>query len=422
MNNTAWDNARHVLCIRLDNMGDLLMTTPAIRALRHSLPERRITLLASAGAAAGARYIPEIDEVIAYAAPWMKCSADDDADADLAMAQALRARGFDAAVIFTAYSQSPLPAAMLCHLAQIPLRLAHCHENPQHLLSHWVPDPEPQATVRHEVQRQLDLVASVGCSARDQRLSFRVIDDDAAWARRHLQAIGIDLAQPWLLMHPGASAPSRRYPPALWAEAANRIASELQCPIVFSGGADEAALVESIRAQLGYPAYSLAGKLDLGKFAAVLAQAPLLVVNNGGPAHLAAAVGTPVVDLYALTNPQHTPWQVPNRVLYHEVPCAMCYQSVCPQGHHDCLAKLSPLRVAREAIALLRETWRGRDGALPAATRARDNGQALQPLFARRPAGARKGGQPEPLTPIVIPNPSPAPGGLPPWNRGRFGR
>jgi lipopolysaccharide heptosyltransferase II len=413
MNDNDWDRARNVLCIRLDNMGDVLMTTPAIRALRHSLPGRRITLLASAGGAAGAAFMPEIDDVITYASPWMKSSAGADADADFALVQALRAHRFDAAVIFTSYSQSPLPAALLCHLAHIPLRLAHCHENPYHLLSHWVPDPEPHDTVRHEVRRQLDLVATVGCSAGDERLSFRVTQDDAAWARRHLQAIGIDLARPWVLMHPGASAPSRRYPPALWAEAANRIAAELQCPLVFSGGAEEAQLVDTIRATLAHPSYSMAGKLDLGKFAAVLAQAPLLVANNTGPAHLAAALGTPVVDLYALTNPQHTPWQVPSRVLYHDVPCAMCYKSICPKGHHDCLARLSPVRVAREAIALLHETWRGAQDRLPVAARvapARRTDQGWQPLFAQRPPGARKTGPLEPLTPVVVRSPVASPG------------
>lgn len=423
MNDNNWDRALNVLCIRLDNLGDVLMTTPAIRALRHSLPGRRITLLASASGAAGAAFVPEIDETITYAAPWMKSSATADADADLAFVQALRARRFDAAVIFTSYSQSPLPAAMLCHLAQIPLRLAHCRENPYHLLSHWIADPEPHAAVRHEVRRQLDLVAAVGCGTSDERLSFRVEQDDAAWARRHLQAIGIDLSQPWVLAHPGATAPSRRYPPALWADAANRIAAALQCPIVFSGSAGEAALVDAIRAKLGHPSYSLAGKLDLGKFAAVLAQAPLLVVNNSGPAHLAAAVGTPVVDLYALTNPQHTPWQVPNRVLYHDVPCAMCYKSVCPKGHHDCLAKLPPGRVARETIALLHETWRGKETRLPAtAPSARHNEQGWQPLFAQRPPGTRNDGRLEPLTPVVIHRPATSSGTTPAWNKGRFHR
>ena len=74
------------------------------------------------------------------------------------------------------------------------------------------------------------------------------------------------------------------------------------------------------------------------------------MANNTGPVHIAAAVGTPVVDLYALTNPQHTPWGVPNRVLFHDVPCKYCYKSVCPQGHHDCLRLVRPEDVVTAVI------------------------------------------------------------------------
>jgi ADP-heptose:LPS heptosyltransferase len=104
------------------------------------------------------------------------------------------------------------------------------------------------------------------------------------------------------------------------------------------------------------PTRSLAGRLSLPELGAIVQAADLLVANNTGPVHLAAALGTPVVDLYALTNPQHTPWQVENRVLFHDVPCRNCYKSVCPQGHHDCLRRVEPERVAAAAGELLRAT------------------------------------------------------------------
>jgi ADP-heptose:LPS heptosyltransferase len=84
-----------------------------------------------------------------------------------------------------------------------------------------------------------------------------------------------------------------------------------------------------------------------------VAEAPLLVSNNTGPAHIAAATGTPVVDIYALTNPQHTPWRVESRVLSHDVPCKYCYKSVCPLGHNDCLRLVTPASVAHAAGELL---------------------------------------------------------------------
>lgn len=354
----TWQDARNILCIRLDYLGDVLMTTPALRALKNAQTPRRITLLTSSGGAAVAQYIPEVDDTIVYAAPWLKHGADHHPENDLSMIEQLRARRFDAAVIFTVFSQNPLPAAMLCYLAGIPLRLAHCHENPYHLLTNWVKDPEPNEFVRHEVRRQLDLVASVGATAKDERLHFSVRTGDIDHVRALLASHGIEKGRQWIALHPGASAASRRYPAQHWVSAATGLAQRLGWPLVFTGAADEADLIGSIIEKASHPdltAVSLAGKLSLGELAALIAEAPLLISNNTGPAHLAAAVGTPVVDLYALTNPQHTPWQVANRVLYHDVPCRFCYKSVCPLGHHDCLVKVSPEQVINAAIELISE-------------------------------------------------------------------
>jgi ADP-heptose:LPS heptosyltransferase len=130
---------------------------------------------------------------------------------------------------------------------------------------------------------------------------------------------------------------------------------EAGCRVVFTGGREERALVEQIQGLMSAPSISLAGELDLAELAALIARAPVLIANNTGPVHIAAAVGTPVVDLYALTNPQHTPWGVPSRVLFHEVPCRMCYKSVCPEGHHDCLRLVPPEAVVTAALELLRD-------------------------------------------------------------------
>lgn len=352
MTEMSWRYARNVLCIRLDYLGDVLMMTPAIRALKESSPGRRITLMTSAGGGAAARFISEIDDVIEYAAPWMKSSYRHQAEVDLALLQTLQAHRFDAAVIFTTYSQSPLPAALLCYLAGIPLRLAHCRENPYQLLTHWIKDPEPQEQVRHEVQRQLDLVASIDCRTADERMSFQVPDADMAFIRERLRELDIDTSRTWIVLHPGASAPSRRYPPQHWKEVARQLIEREACPLIFTGSMDEVALVDQIRSDVP-GTHSLAGKLDLGQLAALIALAPLLISNNTGPVHIAAAVGTAIVDLYALTNPQHTPWQVPNRVLFQDVSCRFCYKSVCPQGHHRCLAEVTPSRVADAAFELL---------------------------------------------------------------------
>ncbi|HZV06668.1 MAG TPA: lipopolysaccharide heptosyltransferase II [Gemmataceae bacterium] len=355
MNATAdWQRAENVLCVRLDALGDVLMTTPALRALKQSHPGRRLTLLTSPAAAALAPLVPEIDDCIIYDAPWMKATAPrSDSKPDFAMIHRLQRRRFNAAVIFTVFSQNPLPAAMLCLLADIPRRLAHCRENPYQLLTDWVQEPEPGQFIRHEVRRQLDLVTTIGCRTTNERLSLSVPLGASRRIRSMLHELGLAGGRPWILIHPGASAPSRRYPAERFTEAAELLASEHDLPIVFSGSDGERELIESIRAAMGAPSHSLAGRLSLAELAALVELAPVLITNNTGPAHIAAAVGTPVVDLYAQTNPQHTPWQIPQRVLYHDVPCKNCFKSVCPQGHHDCLARVPPDAVARAALELL---------------------------------------------------------------------
>jgi lipopolysaccharide heptosyltransferase II len=339
---TPWSGVRNLLCVRLDSLGDVLMPTPAMRALRETLG-CRITLLTSPASSALAGLLPEVDDLMVFSAPWMKPAAR---QSDRAVLKEVRRRRFDAAVVFTVYSQSPLPAAYFCYLAGIPRRLAHCRENPYHLLSDWVPDPEP-GLARHEVRRQLDLAAAVGCRASDERLSFHVPDA----ARRVIAAM--NLKRPLVVVHPGASAASRRYPPESYARAVELISREMGCEAVFTGESGEAGLIEGIRARMSARSHSLAGRLGLAELGALIAEADVLVCNNTGPAHMAAAIGTPVVDLYALTNPQHTPWQVISRVLNHDVPCRNCYKSVCPAGHHDCLRRVPPEAVAAAARELL---------------------------------------------------------------------
>lgn len=350
---TRWRGARRILCVRLDSLGDVLMCTPAIRALRASLPGCHLTLLTSPSGAAVAPYVPELDAVMPFVAPWMKHEDAAGAEALRACAGQLAAQGFDAAIIFTSYSQSPLPAAMLCHLAGIPLRLACCRENPYQLLSHWVPEREGERATRHEVQRQLDLVAQVGCTAPDTALSFVVPPEAQRRVHALLADAGIDPAAPYLVLHAGASAPSRRYPLRHWLVLIGMLGTRLGYPMLLTGDRGEAEALRPLAETWVGPTHSLIGKLDLGELGALIGSAALLLTGNTGPAHIAAALGTPLVDLYALTNPQHTPWRVAHRLLFHDVSCRNCLRSSCPLGHHACLDQLAPAMVAEAASELL---------------------------------------------------------------------
>ena len=354
---SGWTSAREILCVRLDGLGDLLMTTPAFRALVRDRPDRRLTLLASRPAAEAAALLPEVTSTIVYDAPWMKGRPPGDRPGvDLALVEELRRHAFDAAVVFTVNTQSALPAALLCHLAGIPLRLAHARENVYGLITDRVPESEGGIATRHEVRRQLDLVRHVGCVPDDEHLSLRVPPRASRRLHATLGRIGIDRSRPWAVIHPGASAPSRRYPPESFADVARSLVLDHGWQVVFTGsGDDEVRLADRVRRLAGIESPSLAGRLDLGGLAALLALAPIFLTNNTGPMHVAAAVGTPVVALYALTNPQHTPWRVPNRVLSRDVPCRWCLRSICPQGHHLCLRGVAPQQVVGAVLELAQE-------------------------------------------------------------------
>jgi lipopolysaccharide heptosyltransferase II len=325
--------------------------------MKEAVRGRRITLLTSQSGAEAAKVMDCVDSVITYAAPWMKATATRfNSCPDRCLTRRLRRARFDAAVAFTCFSQSALPAALLCYTADIPLRAAHCRENPYQLLTDWVRETEPQEGIRHEVERQLALAESLGAKVTDNHIRLSVPISAQQDAVRRLRSAGVDPGSPWIVMHVGATAPSRRWPTEYFVDVADVLSAEHHLQVVFTGTGGERDLVESVRSRMAMPSHSLVGQLNIVELAGLLSEAPLLISNNTGPVHLAAGVGTPVVDVYALTNSQHGPWQCPSRVLSYDVECKYCFRSVCPEGHHLCLRGVTPRDVIEAALELLELT------------------------------------------------------------------
>jgi ADP-heptose:LPS heptosyltransferase len=352
MNSGEWREARRVLAVRLDNLGDVLVTTPAIHAIRESLPRATITLLASEVGAQAGRLNPDIDDVMIYSAPWMdpwdRLPLDPGRE-ERAIA-AVKKGAFDAAVIFTSFRQSPLPAAYLCYLAGIPLRLAASIDGPGSLLTTRHRHPERPM---HEVERGLDLVGAVGITTDDDRLVLRVPET----ARDEAAAL-LEGSRPLVVVHPGCSMPARTYPWGMYAEVTDGLVRDLDARVVVTGAEHERDLVSTV-IQATNPrtrdrVVDAAGALSFPALCALIQGANAVVTNNTGPMHVAAAVGTPVVALFALTNPpeQWGPWRVPHRMLWHEMPCRICYSRVCPTTH-DCLRGVPPMMVVAAARELL---------------------------------------------------------------------
>jgi lipopolysaccharide heptosyltransferase II len=315
----SWHNCKNILCIRPDNMGDLIMTAPAIRALKETFGAK-ITILTSSMAQGIVKHIPEIDDAIIYDLPWVKSERPPDPESFNDAVSTIKEKNFDAAVIFTVYSQNSLPTAMLAYLAGIPKILAYCRENPYHLITDWVPDKEPYQTIKHQVQRDLDLVASVKAFTKNESLSLTV--DKGLWSAisNKLTDEGIDIHKPWLILHAGVSERKREYPIKKWAEAAKRLIADNGYQILLTGSETEKQLTDDLEEKIGEGSFSVAGILNLDEFICLVKHASIVLSVNTSTVHIAAAVGTPVVVLYAQTNPQHTPWGAPHKVLAYPVP------------------------------------------------------------------------------------------------------
>src|SRR5438445_7869295 len=182
-----WSHVKRILAIRLDNLGDVLVSPPALNAIKASLPAATLTLLASPVGAQVARLNPNLDDVIVYQAPWMDPwhKLPQDSQREQQMIATIRERRFDGAIIFTSFRQSPLPAAYLCYLADIPLRVAASIDGPGSLLTTRHKHPE---RMMHEVERGLDLVGAIGLGTGDLDLVLVVPDDARADAAAFLSA------------------------------------------------------------------------------------------------------------------------------------------------------------------------------------------------------------------------------------------
>ena len=300
-------------------MGDVIMTGPAIRALKETF-QCNITLLTSGAAAGIASCIKEIDDVIIADLPWVKHNTLFDASMCLHLVQQLKERHFDAAIIFTVYSQSALPAALLTYLAGIPFRLAYCRENPYELLTDWVIDKEPFHFILHQVQRDLALVKQVGATTKCNDLQLHLSHKANVSMLQKLQQAGVHTSAKWILLHPGVSEAKRMYPVEQWVEIARMLEHDFHLQILLSGTKSEAPLAQAIADKANIKGiYNIAGLLNVQEFISCVQHTKLVITVNTATTHIAAAAKTPQVVLYAATNPQHTPWKSLSRVFYFPV-------------------------------------------------------------------------------------------------------
>jgi ADP-heptose:LPS heptosyltransferase len=331
------------LAVRLDSLGDVLITGPAVRALAAS---SSVTMLVGPEGRAAADLLTGVDDVICWDAPWIAADPGpvrrDEIDA---LIDEIGRRRFDRAVVFTSFHQSALPTALVLRMAGVPWIGAVSEDYPGSLLDlrHAPPGdiPEPVAA--------LELAAACGAHLPP--------GDDGRLAIRPELLIGSapPAATPYVVLHPGTSAPARGWPADHFRTACAELTG-LGHPVVVTGAPGEAPLTAHVADAAVTGAIDLGGRTDLRTLAAVLAGAEVVVVGNTGPAHLAAAVGTPVVSLFAPTVPaaRWAPYGVPVALLGDQrAACAATRATRCPVGGHPCLTSVEPTAVVQAVRQLV---------------------------------------------------------------------
>lgn len=340
---------RKIAVFRALQLGDMLCAVPALRSLRAAAPLSHITLIGLPWATGFVkRYGAYLDELLVF--PGFPAFPEQTAHLTSVphfLSEVQRQR-FDLAIQMHGNGCLSNPLTVLFAAE----RCAGFH-----LPGQYCPDPRtfmPWEEREHEVLRNLRLVEFLGAAPQGDHLEFPLSEADY----RALQRCQTNLPAPgtFVCIHPGARLPSRRWLPRRFAEVADRLAAG-GMKIVLTGLPDEADVVQTVKRAMRMPALDLCGKTDLGALAALLTQARLLVTNDTGVSHMAAAVATPSVVVCCGGDPAR--WapldNERHQVISAEVECRPCAYRECPTGH-ECAEDVGADVVAIMAARIL-ENW-----------------------------------------------------------------
>ncbi|MDQ1049622.1 glycosyltransferase family 9 protein [Streptomyces sp. V4I2] len=307
------------LVARLDSFGDVLLAGPAVRAVAARADS--VTMLCGPRGAPAARLLPGVDDILVWDAPWVGLEPAPVGRGEVE--QLIDMIDADAALILTSFHQSPLPTALLLRLAGVGWVAADCEDYPGSLLD----VRHRRAPDAHEVEAMLELAGAAG---------FARVDDGRLRVLPPPGAAGLTGPGSYVVVHPGASVPARAWGRERCAEAVRELAGAGH-RVVVTGGPDERELTGFVAGEHGL---DLGGRTGAEELAGVLAAADVVVTGNTAPAHLAAAVGRPVVSLFAPVVPagRWRPYGVPYVLLGdQQAPCADSRARTCPVPGHPCL-------------------------------------------------------------------------------------
>ena len=344
------------ILVRVNNwIGDVVMISPAMRALRNRFPRAEITLLAKTWVLDALRGSPYYDRLLEYDRP----GAHAGPSGRWRLIRSLRRERFDLAVLF----QKAFEAAFLARAAGIPFRIGFRTDSRGWLLTHPLEEP----VEGHHVEDFLRIVEALGCQTTDRRLSFHLDQRSRDAAARFLRDTGSPSADLRVAVHPGASKPQRSWHPERFADVASRLAREHGARLFLLGSEADRPTLKRMADIIGPAAILPPAGQTLREMAALLERCHLLICNDSGPMHVAAALRIPVVAIFGPGHPERTaPYTDARlyRVLTADYPCSPCRQKFfleclpAPSGKPYCLEDVpvgAAMRACVEMVGLRRK-------------------------------------------------------------------
>jgi len=335
------------LLVRATNwLGDAVMTTPALAAVREGFPDARIVLLARPLVAELFRHHPDVDEVMVYELP----GRHEGALGRLRLAGEVRRRRFDGALLL----QNAFDAALIAFLGRIPERAGYPTDGRRILLTLPVP-LTPGILERHEVEYYLCLLDGLGIPRPvPSALKLAVTEGEREAMATRLAYLGIERGAPIVTINPGATYGSaKRWYPDRFAAVADTLSGEWGAGVVVVGSAAETPLAGEIETEMRNPPVNLAGKTTVRELMALLSLSSFLITNDSGPMHIGAALGVPLVAIFGPTDWRRTsPWSGRAKVVRAQIDCSPCRLRVCDRGH-ECMLGVTPGMVVDAARQLL---------------------------------------------------------------------
>jgi heptosyltransferase-2 len=338
---------KSILVRSVNWLGDAVLTLPAIRQLQRFFPQANITVLALDRVAPVFQLLPEVYQVIPYLPKPPATGLMD----WLAWLLRLRRQRFDLAVMFP----NSLESALVTRLLVVPHRVGYNTEFRSGLLTQVVQGPEKMAGL-HQVYRHEGILRAFGRVAADGLPELCLTAEELQTGSQLLQTHGWQPGQKIVALSPGAAyGPAKQWFPDRFAAVAASLVEEFGAFVVLLGSAGDQDAAGKIAAARQFPALNLVGRTDLRTAFAVMHLADLLITNDSGLMHAAAALFTPLVALFGSTDPFATgPFTPLASVLRHPLPCSPCLQRHCPENHYRCLDLITVAEVLEQARYWLR--------------------------------------------------------------------